>query len=185
MRFGNSRLTSQMETAAVFHRLNNRSSFLCSPCGSFFGFRWKHFQLYLLFLQRVECRLFSLLLLWELWRRHTWTRGTLINVSTIQRQRFWKVPVDLLLSSTSSSCRGLSGLGQRRRRLQLGPELRPTGRPGCWSAPPGSHCEPPEADVRSAAASPDKTSRLSAAPAAPRWPRPSDHLQTNTDGKQI
>lgn len=86
----------------------------------------------------------------------------------------------ILTASTSSSCPGLSCLCQTRGLLLLSPGNRPTGWLRCWSVPPGFHCELLEAGVRSAAASPDKTLRLSAAPAVLLLPCPYHHLKDKT-----
>lgn len=74
-------------------------------------------------------------------------------------------------TSISSSGPGLFGLCRRRARPPRGSGPRRTDRQRCWSVPLEFRCEPRGEGARSAAASPDKTSRLSAAPAVQRWSR--------------
>lgn len=83
----------------------------------------------------------------------------------------------ILTASTSSSCPGPSCLCQTRGLLLLSPGRCPPGWLRCWSVPPGFHCELLEAGVRSAAASPNKTLRLSAGPAVLLSSCPYHHLK--------
>lgn len=71
--------------------------------------------------------------------------------------------------STSSCGPGPGGPGRRRGPRPPSPR-RPRGRLGCRCVRPGSRSEPRRTAARSSAASPGKTWRLGAAPAALRWP---------------